>query len=246
MDCSAGSVPSGAKLYGCPTYARLSATRLTIGSGLFSACRMTGDHSRSHKLDVRRVERGRHHAIREHGPGRIERGANRRKAKHRPVVRRSNDDRAAELRGRAANRLVRKGFVPSSDAARSSVSIPCVAGVSCCVPPSKYRFAAMTSFAVLRRRMTFNPLISNVAVAVSPCARDGDGVPREHRERRDRQRDPRHHGRIPESSSEDGVSFSASRIDGERSTPVTCGLPMMYLLAYDWRSFGVCFAMVST
>ena len=51
---------------------------------------------------------------------------------------------------------------------------------------------------------------------------------------------------LPESSSEDGVSLSASRIDGERSTPVTCGLPTMYLLAYDWRSFAVCSHELST
>lgn len=45
--------------------------------------------------------------------------------------------------------------------------MPAVRGVSCCVPPSRYRLAATTSLAVLRRRMTRNPPTSNRAVAVS-------------------------------------------------------------------------------
>ena len=51
--------------------------------------------------------------------------------------------------------------------------MPCVAGVSCWVPPSRYTFAAMTSLAVLRRRITFRPFTSKLVVDVSVWARAG-------------------------------------------------------------------------
>ena len=63
--------------------------------------------------------------------------------------------------------------VPRSLASSSSSSIPCVAGVSCRTPPSRYRLAATTLLAVTRRNTTGIPLTSNSVVSVSSPAATG-------------------------------------------------------------------------
>ena len=180
-----------------------------------------GHHARAHELDLGRVERRRHQPV-----GEDRRTSNRTslrmlvKPKQRPVLRRVD---ARRLLPRRAVRPARHGragkrFVPRSDAWSRNASMPCVAGVSCCVPPSRYTLAATTSFAVFRRRITLRPLTSKVVVAVSVCAAATAGGG-------ERQSDSHRGERLSRSRADSGVEQlrrrqieRAARVRGEEHT----------------------------
>ena len=142
--------------------------------------------------------------------------------------------------------------VPRSLASSSNASMPAFAGVSCRAPPRRYRLAAITSFAVLRRRITVTPSTSNLVVtAVSGAAAarrprvrrwprgSRDGHRRSGEQHRGEQWAASLHCTAPGVASSASVSFSARRVSGDSTTPVTRGLPTMYFDAYARRSSGV-------